>query len=384
MYRLPFCLFIVFSFSVSIGLFLTIPQTPLVIASQPTSLHPRTSAQRTANSESQGTLFWIRMYLPTKFTSKRTSGIAFDRKATNIALASINAGSDNMLRSLDGGRTWSALPNWNPSDTRFSFTVTYGGQSGVFYAWGGTQIYKTTDYGDSWTLVPYWDLCGQILSFKNHPTQPDIFYVIGSNAFTWSFDGGQTWNPDPGVFGGCFGGTRVISLDVGTDQPNIVYRRIERTPISESLQRSDDQGKTWKNINIDVSVGQIIVDPRNADTVFALGGGGTVYKTTNGGQQWTAITQGLDNILFSSLYFDEQTYTLYGMTMEQIYFLKDGSNQWQIQKAYVPPQISTFRQSFRLVIHPQNKEHFFIYSADGIFFGQPERDRSMIPIIYLW
>lgn len=66
----------------------------------------------------------------------------------------------------------------------------------------------------------------------------------------------------------------------------------------DGVYKSTDAGKTFKNMGLKTSehIGKIIVDPRNSNTVwvasqgplFSEGGERSLYKTTDGGNTWTA------------------------------------------------------------------------------------------------
>src|SRR5947199_4425151 len=67
----------------------------------------------------------------------------------------------------------------------------------------------------------------------------------------------------------------------------------------DGVYRSDDGGKTWKNVGLKKSehIGRIAIDPRNSDVVFVAaqgplwssGGERGLYKTTDGGKTWKPV-----------------------------------------------------------------------------------------------
>ncbi len=65
----------------------------------------------------------------------------------------------------------------------------------------------------------------------------------------------------------------------------------------DGIYRSDDGGKTWKNLGLKKSehIARIAIDPRDSKVVYvaaqgplwSAGGDRGLYKTTDGGKTWT-------------------------------------------------------------------------------------------------
>src|SRR5919205_1194578 len=136
-------------------------------------------------------------------------------------------------------------------------------------------------------------------SYKNKNT----FYFGATGGGVWkTTDGGSNWkNITDKYFGGSIGAVAVAPSD-----DNIIYvgegENTMRGNVSEGLQgmwRSDDGGRTWKNIGLKDArhIVRIIIDPRNPDIVWAAVMGHLfgpnaergVYKTTNGGKTWKRV-----------------------------------------------------------------------------------------------
>src|SRR5581483_7539475 len=67
----------------------------------------------------------------------------------------------------------------------------------------------------------------------------------------------------------------------------------------DGVYRSDDGGKSWKNLGLKSSehIGKIVIDPRDSNTVYVAaqgplwgpGGDRGLYKTTDGGKSWKKV-----------------------------------------------------------------------------------------------
>jgi predicted O-methyltransferase YrrM/photosystem II stability/assembly factor-like uncharacterized protein len=178
----------------------------------------------------------------------------------------------------------------------------------------GRGLYKSVDAGKSWTFVGL-RTAGQIGSIRVHPRNPDIAYVA---ALGQPFGPGQ----DRGVFRTRDGGktwqkvlfvnerTGVVSLAMDPADPDVVYAgawRGERKPwtiisggpASETgLYKTTDGGNTWKHVSNGLPgglIGKIDVDvsrasPRRVYVILeASEGQGGVYRSEDGGGSFTRI-----------------------------------------------------------------------------------------------
>jgi photosystem II stability/assembly factor-like uncharacterized protein len=141
-----------------------------------------------------------------------------------------------------------------------------GDASSVRVSYPGDGVYKSTDAGKTWQRMGLQQThhIGRIVI---HPTNPDIVYVAAM---------GHLWSPNEerGVF------------------------------------KTTDGGKTWKKVlyvNDQTGAIDLIVNRKSPDTLYAAmydvqrrpwkiiegGAGSGIFKTTDGGKNWTRLTGGL-------------------------------------------------------------------------------------------
>ena len=153
------------------------------------------------------------------------------------------------------------------------------------------------------------------------PTNPDVMYVTDAWAGAFkSVDGGQNWFPiNNGItarVGPSNDGIPVFSLTIDPNNSNTLWAG---TQFGGGVFRSDDAGESWRSMSNGIqertlTIRGFTVEPGNSDVVY-LGGEipsfewngeplpglgldmtkGAVYKTTDGGQNWTRIWYG-DNL----------------------------------------------------------------------------------------
>lgn len=139
--------------------------------------------------------------------------------------------------------------------------------------------------------------------------QPFVFYIGVNNGGVWKTnDAGRTWKP---IFDDQPTGS-IGDVMVAPSDPNVVYvgtgEGLQRPDLAtgNGMYKSTDAGKTWTHLGLnDVQqVGNLDIDPKNANRVFVAGMGHPyganpergIYRTTDGGASWKKV-----------LHIDDQT-----------------------------------------------------------------------------
>ncbi len=184
-------------------------------------------------------------------------------------------------KTTDGGRTWLPVADdYLKTGSVGAIDVSMSDPNVVYVGMGeetvrgnvshGDGVYRSDDAGKTWKFIGLGDT-RQIGRIRIHPKNPDIAYVAAI---------GHLWagNDERGVF------------------------------------KTTDGGKTWKKVlfrNRDTGANDIILDPSNPNVVYASfwqirrtpwgfdsgGPGSGLFKSTDGGENWTEITKnkGLPN-----------------------------------------------------------------------------------------
>ena len=179
---------------------------------------------------------------------------------------------------------------------------------------------KTAYHSQSW-VYNGGPIGGLGYDIRMDPRNPDVMYVTDAWAGAFkSVDGGQNWFPiNVGItarVGPSNDGIPVFSLTIDPNNPDTLWAG---TQFGGGVFRSDDAGKTWRSMSNGIqeralTIRGFTVEPGNSQVVY-LGGEipsfewngeplpglgldmtkGAVYKTTDGGQNWTRIWYG-DNL----------------------------------------------------------------------------------------
>jgi len=205
---------------------------------------------------------------------------------------------------------------------RVTAVAGHAAQPNTFYMGGtGGGVFKTTDAGESWEPISDQQIAtGSIGAIDVARTNPNIVYVgtgsaaIRSNVIVgkgvWrSDDAGQSWRhvglPDVGQIG---------ELVIHPTNPDVVFVAAVGQPFGPNpergVYRTRNGGQSWDRvlfISDSTGVSDLDVDPSNPDVIYAgawraerkpwtiISGAmeGGVYKSTNGGDSWDKLTNGL-------------------------------------------------------------------------------------------
>ncbi len=207
-----------------------------------------------------------------------------------------------LLRSLDGGTTWSTVAGNATLGPTCSGLAVVPGKSAASPAaihWTGDNGYKrSVNGGASWTTP----VAGSCSSLVVDPVNTQrIFVAVRGGGIRRSLNGGSTFTT---LAGGLptTGFDRIVMAQCrGT--PDVLYAAFASGGNVAGFYRTADGGETWTLLSAtpnfaapqawyDLSVG---VDPTNPNRVFC-GGVSPLYATagviesSNGGQTWTEIS----------------------------------------------------------------------------------------------
>ena len=226
---------------------------------------------------------------------------------------------NGLLKSEDGGRTWSQVKSERAWDA-MSLSIP-AGDGKTLYVAGHDVFYRSTDGGATWEKVRH-NLPGtDIHGFGVVPENPQALYafVVGFGLFQ-SEDGGSTWRargalaPNTmalvvplggqnqvlaGSMGsglvrtengggnwtpaaGGFSGRTVMALAASSTTPGLVYAGSER-----GLFKSTDAGVTWQQLPQSVPLAILAVNPQDDRRLAAIDPQGVVLRSDDGGQTWT-------------------------------------------------------------------------------------------------
>lgn len=252
------------------------------------------------------------------------------------------AGGSGVWRTTDYGKSWHNLTDGKGfKSTSIGAIEIADSDTSVIYVGTGTDgirsnvttgkgIYKSTDAGKSWQFIGLGD-AGQIGAVKVHPENPDLVYVaalghaFGKNKQRGVFrskDGGATWEKI--LF--LSDSTGAIDLEFNPENPDEIYAamwRGERKPWTiisgaakeDGIYKTTDGGDNWTKMEKGLPQGLIgkidfAVTPADPDRVYALveapGKKQGLYRSDDRGESWTQVSDKKE-ILTRPFYFTNIT-----------------------------------------------------------------------------
>ena len=243
-----------------------------------------------------------------------------------------------IYKSTDGGDSWGPI-NTGLEDLTVSHLVIDPTNTQTLYAAVGCvdddialpgNVFKSTDGGAHWQRLDGVSPVQPVTRLALHPDDPQKVYALGYAGVFLSEDGGAHWarwseNFKAAVYSFFYEHTFVP----GDPQTMIVGT------YSGGIIKSVDGGRNWFEIDGLRHQGDVLgnsygtaLDPTDPDTVYAATIGG-IFKTTNGGESWRFIGQGVFQHMRQIAIDPTDPQRLYlGGDSQTFYVSDDGGDSW--------------------------------------------------------
>jgi photosystem II stability/assembly factor-like uncharacterized protein len=155
--------------------------------------------------------------------------------------------------------------------------------------------------GVSWRSVGSEEQGGRVVDVESPMSEPLTLYIAYATGGLWrTEDDGITFKPLFDKYSSFAIGDLAVTADgktlwLGTGENNAARTHYTGTGVFKST----DRGETWEHMGLaeTLHIGRIVIDPKNANTVYVAAAGGQysespdrgVYKTTDGGKTWKHV-----------------------------------------------------------------------------------------------
>jgi photosystem II stability/assembly factor-like uncharacterized protein len=284
-----------------------------------------------SNDAGQG---WKYIAIPT--AGYFTDG-AYDPNTETIALTTQMG---EVAISKDEGHSWElvsfSVKNWPSNDIPLLSRIVYDDISRSFLVVGNSGVIaRSSDGGQSWHADIYKPLLNLSVTTLLHDTGNSTFVVAGyAGAIAKANALGSTFNPID----------KWITVSPGIDQ---YIRKVMHLPGTStfiavgqlgSVWRSEDDGRSWKYINIEYPyqnqpphLRDILQDPDSLDLI-AAGPSGSIIHSSDNGMNWKPVFQGKiqKGEAFTQLLYDSNSKKYYACEVlyQSVYQSPDKGLSW--------------------------------------------------------
>jgi photosystem II stability/assembly factor-like uncharacterized protein len=259
-------------------------------------------------------------------TSRAPRGIAFDPQDPKLVYAGSFTGG-GLYRSHDHGRHWERRL-FGSSKLYVAGVAVDPVDHSIYLSTfrSGDGIWKSVNFGDTFTRIDrapgslpddFLALSGRGITVD--PQHHHTVFFAGNSGIWRSTDAGATWiNVDQ---------TPSLSVTVDPVESNIVY-----AGTFTGVLKSVDGGASFVSQSVGLPdefqtarTGSVQVDPSRHNVLYVAFEGAGVFKSKNGGDSWTAINDGLDDLNVFGIALDaESPGILYVSTNSSVYKTTSG------------------------------------------------------------
>jgi photosystem II stability/assembly factor-like uncharacterized protein len=209
----------------------------------------------------------------------------------------VNAGFWVILKSVDGGATWTRKPVWGvpPADVT---SIRAAGPDVALITTGSNQLWRTTDGGDTFTAI----------APSSDPTS-SVAFVTSTRAVAVGDFGSAEISDDAGAKWATIG-SRIPGpftvLDAGSEL--VAYAG----GAQGLLARTGDSGRTWANVSSPTTEAIVGIAAPSATTLFVLASDGSLQRSDNEGISYRILNTGTTRAINVVVALDTETIVLIG------------------------------------------------------------------------
>ena len=228
--------------------------------------------------------------------------------------------SGNSFKTTDGGATWNPMVTGAGTTSTF-YSVLLDG-SKLYLADDDSLLFVSSDSGATFSRINYLPAGMTNKIMRAVGVSDSNIFVVGDNGyFIKSTDNGATWNSNSkvvasGFVQGIWGNDSGKIISIGTSNPGHVLV-------------SDDFGQTFTPVQLSVTTADLrSIYMFDASNGYAVGSGGRVWKTTNGGYGWDLYAGTTTIQAFNDVDFYNTQYGMVAGNNGQVWKTTDGGTTW--------------------------------------------------------
>lgn len=271
-----------------------------------------------------------------------------------------------VYKSRDGGDTWELRSQGLADAHVLCLAIEPSSSSTVYAGTFGDAIYKTQDGGQQWyaSNIGLKGHVSVVNGFAFYSKDPKIIFTATTVGIYKSPDAGGEWIEKVGTMESVYS----VSIQFDPHNPDLLY-----AGTTGGIYKSSDMGEHWEKKNdglIQVEVGSamslgvnsILINPIVANDIIA-GTTAGIYRSKNGGDHWTKITEGIGSYFVIGLVMDEKDgKTVYAGTDHGVYKSVDSGQTWMPKNTGLDSKV--VRSIF---LNKSRPEILFVGTQNGLY-----------------
>ena len=249
-------------------------------------------------------------------TSRRVNAICFNSSGYIFVGGAWRIGN-GVFRSTNNGDTWTRLVEGYCGTSVYEFASL---RSGSVLALSDGGSFRTTDKGSSWLRTT-----DSSFGFLVSDNQGRVWTAFAGGV-SFSTDEGTSWSAPTGPANAmCLSFSKSGDILVGSWDGQVARSTDGGTSWSASRVVPASQQYTWPVFSLSVN---------SQEYIFALTHGQGIYRSTDGGKNWTQQNTGLSDLYAYSIVINELgdifVGTEYGMNGGGVYLSNDNGQSWKL------------------------------------------------------
>jgi photosystem II stability/assembly factor-like uncharacterized protein len=219
---------------------------------------------------------------PVLLTKGRIPALAVDPKNRCRVYVAIE---NKLVKTEDCSRTWATTYlDARPDKATAAVLVDFYNPSVLWVANDAGDVLRSTDGGASWSSVKQFG--SPVVKFIMSPTDSRRLYVATKNAGVWrTDDGGANFIDLSENYKDIENSRDLYDMAIGISDPNTLILAVK-----EGLLRSKNMGEKWEDMSLltpaaTTAILSVAIDPKDVNFLY-YGTSTTFYKTVNGGVNW--------------------------------------------------------------------------------------------------
>ncbi|CAF3788461.1 unnamed protein product [Rotaria sp. Silwood1] len=233
------------------------------------------------------------------YISGRTNSVAFHPTDANIIyIASAGGG---VWKTINGGVNWTVMTDGLSNLAGGDIAIDPNNPNTLYFGTGelnysldshyGDGIFKSTNAGATWVQVAPYSMSSNYSKIIVSPSNSNIVFAAGKSGVFKSTNAGVNWTTSISL-------TNVNAFVMDYTNNQILYLTSSGVSSVGAVRKSTDGGTTWNNLSVGLPTSgmgraPMVMSDLDHLTLYigfaASSGGGLLglYKTTDGGNNWT-------------------------------------------------------------------------------------------------